>query len=53
MRADMNDDSVSKAVKEILAIIERDMEDKNLSEEEKNLRAGRFAALVDGLGYSE
>jgi hypothetical protein len=39
--------STSEAAKKILDLIERDMHEKNLSEEEKNLRARRFAAFVD------
>jgi 23S rRNA pseudoU1915 N3-methylase RlmH len=41
--------STSEAAKKILGIIESDMQDKNLSEKEKNLRAGKFAAFVDNL----
>jgi hypothetical protein len=41
--------STSEAARKILNLIERDMQDKGLSEEEKNLRAGKFAAFVDNL----
>lgn len=41
--------STSEAAKKILGIIENDMQNKNLSEKEKNLRAGKFAAFVDNL----
>jgi hypothetical protein len=41
--------STTMAAKKILNLIERDMQDKGLSEEEKNSRAGKFAAFVDNL----
>jgi hypothetical protein len=41
--------STSEAAKKILNLIERDMQDKGLSEQEKNSRAGKFAAFVDNL----
>jgi hypothetical protein len=44
--------STSGAAKKILGLIEEDMQEKNLSEEEKNLRAGKFAAFVDNLTLS-
>jgi hypothetical protein len=41
--------STSEAAKKILGLIEEDMQEKNLSDDEKNLRAGKFAAFVDSL----
>jgi hypothetical protein len=41
--------STTEAAKKILGLIEEDMQKKGLSEEEKNLRAGKFAAFVDNL----
>jgi len=41
--------STGEAAGKILGIIERDMESKRLTEDEKNARAGRFAAFVDNL----
>ncbi len=41
--------STSEAAKKVLDLIERDMQEKNLPENEKNLRAGKFAAFVDTL----
>jgi hypothetical protein len=45
--------STSEAAKKILNLIERDMQDRGLSEEEKDFCAGKFTAFVDNMARKQ